>query len=305
MIEVPLGALLALSDPYTFSSQGKMTGISKIVKKRNKQGVEVLRFRGCPASKVRGTRGAQGLHQCMERNNSMTSGEASVTIFAATKLPDIPSIPYTLQKQLDELRSQTTTSDRRKIKRLPQLQVSVNRDDTVIKRATKTKLNGFMAFRAFHSREISTIEHQRGISMSLATVWASDPPSQLVWQRFAAEYNQTVRYEPDLSFVDWLLSMSKGVDSKIDEPTKRTLSRAARVENIYVEKDGNLRHNTDPYALELQNKDVNNRYHNYLKERLQSAIDRPIVTLASDPSLSRSYIDPLVYEISSGTYEKS
>ncbi|ONH67106.1 Mating-type-like protein ALPHA1 [Cyberlindnera fabianii] len=185
------------------------------------------------------------------------------------------------------------------------LQVSVNRDDTVIKRATKTKLNGFMAFRAFHSREISTIEHQRGISMSLATVWASDPPSQLVWQRFAAEYNQTVRYEPDLSFVDWLLSMSKGVDSKIDEPTKRTLSRAARVENIYVEKDGNLRHNTDPYALELQNKDVNNRYHNYLKERLQSAIDRPIVTLASDPSLSRSYIDPLVYEISSGTYEKS
>lgn len=154
-------------------------------------------------------------------------------MFPCSGMPEIPEAPLELQQLLEHLKAQDIGE--RKI-RAPKK--SNNKLNT---KKPKTKLNGFMAYRTFFSQDIYSIKDQREVSSCLGRCWATDK-SQLIWKRYATEYNVRPSQFSNMPFLEWLLK-STGNETKQEKEKKewtKHLKSGSRIQDIYFNEDGEI-----------------------------------------------------------------
>lgn len=118
------------------------------------------------------------------------------TVFAGTRLPNIPKLSKECASAIKNFQKDETETFKGLVKdKAPKYSRPPK------KKKARVKINGFIAYRAFHSRNVPT-EHQGELSLFLAKEWKENPEIQVIWQRFAIEYNSTTQRK---KFVTWLL----------------------------------------------------------------------------------------------------
>lgn len=162
-------------------------------------------------------------------------------MFACSKLPDIPEPPAFLRVVIDELKSELGSgSIVPKKKRLPKKvnKKSLKQDGP---KKAKTKLNAFMAYRAFYSRDIFSTQSQRKLSSSLSKAWAEEE-SQLIWKRYATEYNAQTSQFPNVPFVEWLMKTtgSETDEQKENREWMQNVKSGLRIQDIFFNDQGEL-----------------------------------------------------------------
>lgn len=124
--------------------------------------------------------------KCASARKSTPQPKSEIPTFSTT----LPSVPPA-SPQLEEL-----------LQKFPNRIDSHSRATKRRRQGAKRVLNGFIAFRTFYSQSISTVSEQREFSKALAAIWAVDA-DQVVWERFAQEYNFRARNE---NFKEWLIN---------------------------------------------------------------------------------------------------
>lgn len=203
----------------------------KIQKKKAKDKTfSVLRFENVRVNSSEGLQVTQKAPKPYKAPVSQSNGSG---MFAFSQLPDIPEPPNELKCLLEKLKDNENTSKKRRQTRKP-----TNR--TVTKQP-KTKLNGFMAYRTYFSQEIYSIKDQRELSSCLGKSWATDK-SQLIWQRYATEYNARPVQCSSLSFLEWLLK-STGNESQEEKENiqwRNNVKSGIRIQDIYFNDNGEM-----------------------------------------------------------------
>ncbi|KAH3684024.1 hypothetical protein WICPIJ_004996 [Wickerhamomyces pijperi] len=185
-------------------NKSKLTKISE-KSQRNKHGINVLRIKGLnprsAKSKDSRTDSNQYL-QAFKPSNTNISVSQNIC-FAATDLPDIPPLEKTVQDEIHRLKENS------------------HKHSLPSKKRISGKLNPFMAFRAYHSRDVTKSSDQRAISGMLAKCWSEDIPTQMIWKRKG------------------LMELPEEKGSALDNQSRKTLSNKinkndGRVENIFL-----------------------------------------------------------------------
>jgi hypothetical protein len=144
-------------------------------------------------------------------------------IFALNALPKVPRLSHVCYSSINKLRRSGSG--------ISNVKGIINAKGQSRKRR-RTKLNGFMAYRAFHSRDIAT-SLQGELSLQLAKEWMRDPAAQLVWKRYATEFNVFSSTQgQNIRFVDWLLR-SISDDNYSDISEKNFSNESSRVQDIF------------------------------------------------------------------------
>ncbi|KAG7691331.1 hypothetical protein KL930_005382 [Ogataea haglerorum] len=110
-----------------------------------------------------------------------------------TNLPQIPTTSPSLERLLSEYEAMTNGNER---------STKIARKKSMKHRAqnNKKRLNGFMAFRAFYSRNIANYNSQKSLSQVLANAWNREKHQQ-IWSLYAIQYNNSKSKE---RFSVWL-----------------------------------------------------------------------------------------------------
>lgn len=142
--------------------------------------------------------------------------------FFLSSFPELPAESVTVMQTLDKLKQKSLTYKRIKPKR----QYSVNR------RRGKTSLNGFMAYRAYYSKDVDIPKLQIELSRLLASYWKKTK-NQQVWNRYAQEFNASTRSLPFLEWLNEALRDSKKEDIMIIK--EKSWSQKSKLSNLVVE----------------------------------------------------------------------
>lgn len=223
-------------------------------------------------------------HKVKKPTSSSPLQFQSTCMFASNKLPDIPEPPSYLKEIIDALRIESAHSNAAKKKRIPKKQGAKNAPDRIYQKKTKTKLNAFMAYRAFYSRDIFSTQNQRKLSGSLSKAWAEEK-GQLVWKRYATEYNVHAEKFPNVPFVEWLMKTTgKETDQEKENRTwTQNAKSGLRVQDIYFNDNGELvRSNELPNAFERSVKNCDSFIRDF---DFDSAIMSGNVAYLIDPSI--------------------
>lgn len=111
--------------------------------------------------------------------------------FYFNSLPKIPKC----YKQLEELLLEFN----KKIGIIRTMSTSQKKSNSR-KKVFKRRLNGFIAYRSYYSKNIHDSSLQIEVSKRLAIVWKNDPSAN-IWKRYAFEYNKS---NENISFLSWL-----------------------------------------------------------------------------------------------------
>ncbi len=103
------------------------------------------------------------------------------------------------------------------------------RKDDKVGRNIKRRMNSFMGFRAFYTRNINAYETQIHLSKKLANVWRSNHKLQAIWSCYTEEYNNS---DSSLTFVSWL---ENKMGIKHVEEEQRVLSQTNMISHLVVE----------------------------------------------------------------------
>lgn len=174
-------------------------------------------------------------------------------MFGCSKLPDIPELPSEFKNVLNNFKADATLNEvPKKTRTVIKKQSSKGAVNKAKKK--KTKLNGFMAYRAFFSRDVIGIKAQRGLSSCLSKAWQSDE-NQLIWKRYATEYNAQAALSPDVPFVEWLMKTT-GRETEEDKKNREWLQNVKsgmRIQDVYFDdKNELLRSEGVPNALNAE-----------------------------------------------------
>lgn len=144
------------------------------------------------------------------------------TPFRVLKFNDIPMLPPPSIELLEILNSEKVADPTYSPRRLRS-------------RKRKPKINGFIAFRSFHSRAIKNTRKQQEISSSLAKVWEVEPNRE-VWNYYALLYNETAKGE---EFISWLyrnLGMNDDANCSIKQISKvKKTHFLSKIEDVFIQ----------------------------------------------------------------------
>lgn len=130
--------------------------------------------------------------------------ESTSTIMTlSTQSPEIPDVCPELKALINNIHQTNNVSANDRALHNKRLKARLTKPGGRSKQ--KTKLNGFMAYRAYHARHVLGNSSQRGLSVAIAKFWAEDK-NQLIWSRYATEYNLSETKQP---FVEWLIESKK------------------------------------------------------------------------------------------------
>lgn len=147
-------------------------------------------------------------------------------MFGVTQLPVIPILSHECEANIKKLQKKENSI------RLPPVKIKPKES-----KKKRTKLNGFMAYRSYYSRNIPT-EHQADLSLILADEWKKDLQAQLVWKRYAIEFNAYSKGIKGLTFTDWLLSATSNDYmplNYLETQTNKNLEKC-RIQNIFEDR---------------------------------------------------------------------
>ncbi|KAG7805696.1 hypothetical protein KL921_005399 [Ogataea angusta] len=146
-----------------------------------------------------------------------------------TNLPQIPTTSPSLKRLLSEYGSKDNGSDRsNKVARKKPTRHKVQKG--------RKRLNGFMAFRSFYSRNITNYNSQKALSQALAHAWNREKHQQ-VWSLYATQYNHSKSMEPFSKWLDLKLNKKVGKYRSDDFNTWREINILSDivVEDVYQE----------------------------------------------------------------------
>lgn len=104
------------------------------------------------------------------------------------------------------------------------------------KQKRKSKINGFIAFRSFHSRVIKSSRTQQEISTSLAKVWELEPNRE-VWNYYALLYNETAKGEDFLCWLYRNLGIVNDANHSMKQISKINKSHfLSKIEDVFLQK---------------------------------------------------------------------
>ncbi|KAG7885287.1 hypothetical protein KL936_005417, partial [Ogataea polymorpha] len=100
----------------------------------------------------------------------------------------------------------------------------------------KKRLNGFMAFRSFYSRNIANYNSQKALSQDLADAWNREKHQQ-IWSLYAIQYNHSKSKEPFSRWLEMKLSKKLGKFNSDDPTTRREINVMSHivVEDVFQE----------------------------------------------------------------------
>jgi hypothetical protein len=196
--------------------------LGKTKKNLNRHGVEILTFKANLRANVsRSAKNPSG--RIVKATGPNWRSIKENVSFTVTEFPLPPLIPSSLQDLLNNFRALTIPPKaypprRKRIERLirdniPQSSKEIEEEQ----KKPRTRLNGFIAFRAFYSQDICDPTNQRELSKALSKVWSESEELQQVWTRYAAEYNSQYPDNSTTPFVTWLLHMTDGKTGERNE----------------------------------------------------------------------------------------
>lgn len=142
--------------------------------------------------------------------------------FFLSSFPQLPTESVVVLQSLDKLKQKSLTYKRTKPKR----QYSSNR------KKARTSLNGFMAYRAYYSKDVDIPILQIELSRLLASCWKKTK-NQKVWNRYAQEFNASSKSLPFLEWLNEALRDSKKEDVMIVK--EKSWSQKSKISNLVVE----------------------------------------------------------------------
>ncbi|ODV95197.1 hypothetical protein PACTADRAFT_33775 [Pachysolen tannophilus NRRL Y-2460] len=148
--------------------------------------------------------------------------QAREYFFSFSSLPPLPKIPDNLKDKLEVYASKYVTKEKGKI------------HQSKVAKKMKKKMNGFMAYRSFYTKNINNVTQQTELSAILAKSWSMDDVNQTIWKRYATQYNKESSNTP---FVEWLhkeLNILGGKGKEEINSENECVSSNGRMEDIFA-----------------------------------------------------------------------